>query len=330
MRAAVDPTQAAAAALRHRGTTVGSCSGAGAGGARSKRSRRSTRRRAALCLQAAEPSIGCAAAQTFLAGFFTRRSYIRHARTNCARAWPQRVQPHAAAAAPRCTARLHGGEDDEEQDPAFEPHAHDGQVEVLVHVRCVVRMHGGVVPFGKHHSRSADWACCVRGDGRARVSGLLPPASRCRGRSPRAACIALDTSGGPACWLGWDEGRPAPREPLVAAPVPAQSSSLARRGMAATSPAQAAPDMRTLVAKLQQRSFAAFAVCFAALLGAQLLRTVAPPAGSADVAAQMPWVQPYLQAMRRLARRGRPRRAAWCGARRGCMPRYARAAEPSV
>ena len=68
--------------------------------------------------------------------------------------------------------------------------------------------------------------------------------------------------------------------------------------MAATSPAQAAPDMRALVAKLQQRSFAAFAVCVAALLGAQLLRTVAPPAGSADAAAQMPWVQPHLRAMR--------------------------------
>ena len=67
---------------------------------------------------------------------------------------------------------------------------------------------------------------------------------------------------------------------------------------AGAAPGAAAPDVRELVAKLQKRSFAAFAACCAALLGAQLLRTVAPPAGSADAAAQMPWVQPHLHAMR--------------------------------
>ena len=96
--------------------------------------------------------------------------------------------------------------------------------------------------------------------------------------------------------------------------------------VAAAAPGGSPPELRTLVAKLQQRSITAFAVLFGALLGAQLLRTVAPPAGSADAAAQMPWVQPHLHAMR----------AAWLaeggadaqpGAWAGCPARYAHAAE---
>ena len=74
---------------------------------------------------------------------------------------------------------------------------------------------------------------------------------------------------------------------MAAAPAPAPQSP---------PPRDAA--VRELVAKLQRRSFVAFLVLVAAVLGAQLLRAVAPPAGSADVAAQMPWVQPHLRAMR--------------------------------
>jgi hypothetical protein len=54
----------------------------------------------------------------------------------------------------------------------------------------------------------------------------------------------------------------------------------------------------TLAGELRRHGLKALALALLALAGLHLLRAAAPPPGTRDVAAQMPWVQPHLGALR--------------------------------